>query len=130
MYAEDLMTVEGIVFSLPERVKITSNAPVNDYTLVYFLLDDTNIFLRAYIGNFPQEIYRDKSEFEIKEQIISNNRGKYWYQKNTNTNCGEALIQLNTTQWPNYIQFWYTDVDNQTTDLIEKIISNLHYGKP
>jgi hypothetical protein len=124
IYADNLIEIEGIIFSLPECVSIEEKTPVEDFTLIDFYLNNDTVILKGYMGNFPQKIYRDKIDFILNELIISEYKGKHWFKRDTfnDISSGEIILEVNKIEWPNYIQFWYNNVNDELLDIIEKII--------
>jgi hypothetical protein len=128
MCMEYNLTVENIAFSIPREVSVTVKQPI-DFFLMDFLLDNGNIFLKAYIGNHPQSIHRNQRGYE-KEVTVMEHQGEHWSYKDSTdgTYSGEVLIRINRLEWPAYIQFWYEAVDDEQFDLIRNIVSKANQG--
>lgn len=126
---ESVFTSSGVTISIPDNVNIITQVPVRDFTLLNFIYNDNDVFLRAYIGNHPQKIYRDKQDFSEVDLVINQLSGKKWFKVNLakNIESGEVIIWFKERGWPILIQFWYNDIDFIKLDIINLIIFSVKY---
>jgi hypothetical protein len=123
MGIENHISVENIIFSIPQEVGVTITSPI-DFFLIDFFLDKENVFLKAYVGNHPQRIYRNHREYERNEETTIKYNSTRWSYKDVinDTYSGEVVVFINSLKWPAYIQFWYNGIDEKTLSLINRII--------
>jgi len=124
-----VITIEGVNILLYKNINVTIRSPVEDFYLLNFYLENENIFLKAYIGNFPQKIFRDRQEYIESDLVFTHSKGKKWVyiDPTSNKESGEVIINLQNNGWPALIQFWYDLVNEPIIEIITAIISSVKY---
>jgi hypothetical protein len=123
------ITIEGISIILYENINVKISSPVEDFYLLNFYLENENIFLKAYIGNHPQEIFSNNQKYIETNLVFTHFDGKKWVYTDPSSNkeSGEVILNLQNNRWPQFIQFWYNLVDESIIKLITDIISSVKY---
>jgi len=123
------ITIIGINILLYKNVNVTISSPVEDFYLLDFYLGNENLFLKAYMGNQPQKIFRNKQEYIESNMVFPHSRGKKWVYTDPDSNkeSGEVIINFDNIWWPRSIQFWYNPVDEPIIEIITAIISSVKY---
>lgn len=120
--------IEHCTLSVPPDMKVEKKTPVHDFD-IYSFYRDTNLCLRAYVGNCPRfPIGAPDSVREISETL---NRFAARTFRWTNS-CGrvsrETLVNVKdaATKWPRYVHFWYHSMQFADGQNADEVIGSIH----
>jgi hypothetical protein len=125
-----IVNINGIELLLPEEITVIVHTPV-DFSLASFYLNKY-LFLRAYIGFNPENIYSHDSRYKFTKQNLGKEyvvlRWEYT-EPNQNLHSAEVIIGKKDKRGIlTLVQFWYDEVDTKTLVKTNDIINDVING--
>ncbi|MCP4219673.1 MAG: hypothetical protein GY765_33885 [bacterium] len=114
--------INGVRIIYPQNT-VFKNEQVIDFERLEFSRDK-KVFLRAYVGNHPQAI--PKQKYKLKKIKINKLKFRFYTSKKKDgTESGEVLITIKKRQFPCFIHFWYFNLSQEEKKTAMQIIKSV-----
>lgn len=113
---------DGFSLKCERDITIEKRTPVEDFNTYTFKKKDA-VILSAYVGNNPSLKFKNKSSTEMTNGKINNLEYELIsINSKGSKKSKEVLFKFPHLGWPQYIHFWYSDLDSESINIAENII--------